>query len=115
MDVDSREVVRVTTDDGSGAPSEAAVRAATERWARAAGVPVEVAYGPAQARASAGVRFGRGVLLGAAVGALLAVLVSGAGITALPWVLSALGLGFLVAAVTEHRRRVPARPAAGRS
>jgi hypothetical protein len=115
VDVDSGEVVHVTTHDGSGAPSEAAVRAAAERWARAAGVPVEVAYGSAPAAASAGVRFVRGLMLGAAVGALLLLVVSGSAVSALPWVLLALGFGCLVGASTGRRRRVPARPAASRS
>lgn len=94
-----------TDDDGSPVPSEAAVRAAAERWARAAGVPVEVATGTASAGASAGVRFVCGLLLGIAVGALLVVAVSGELLAAVPWVLLALGLGCLVAAIAEHRRQ----------
>ncbi|RZU31736.1 hypothetical protein [Blastococcus saxobsidens] len=105
----------MTTDDGSGAPSEAAVRAATERWARAARVPVEVASGSTPAAASAGTRFLRGVLLGATVGTLLVVVISGQVLAAVPWVLLALGLGCLVAAIAEHRRPAPVRTVPSRS
>ncbi|WP_346623685.1 hypothetical protein [Blastococcus montanus] len=101
----------MTTVESDDATRDAAVRAATERWARAAGVPVSVAEGAApDGDPGAGTRFLRGLLIGCAVGALLLWPVTVDGPTALVWVLLALGTGFLLAATTPQRS-VARRPA----
>ncbi|MDP5183280.1 hypothetical protein QOZ88_11580 [Blastococcus sp. BMG 814] len=104
----------MTTDgDGRTAPETevcgakvpgAEVRAAAERWARAAGLPTSVLDEPAPATPSTTARLVRGLLLGAAVGAVL-VLSAAQGLTAALWGLIALVVGLLVGRVAQDRRR----------
>jgi hypothetical protein len=98
----------VTADEVRYEVSGADVRAAAERWARAAGVPVSVALGPEPAMPPASRRFLRGLVLGAAVGALLLFLGSGGAGTFLPWVVLALAGGLLVPRILRQRG-VPGR------
>ncbi|SEM02603.1 hypothetical protein SAMN04515665_12676 [Blastococcus sp. DSM 46786] len=83
---------------------EAEVRAAAERWARAAGLPTSVLDEPAPATPSTTARLVRGLLLGAAVGAVL-VLSASQGLTAALWGLIALLVGLLVGRIAQDRRR----------
>ncbi|MGY1835947.1 hypothetical protein ACI79P_12620 [Blastococcus sp. SYSU DS0510] len=100
------------TRDGHGS-DEAEVHAAAERWARAAGHPTPVLDAPGPTRSTA-TRFLRGLLLGAAVGAVL--LVSTAqGPTAALWGLLALVGGVLVGRILQDRRRPSPRAVPHRS
>lgn len=101
----------MTADEDGPAVGDAEVQAAAERWARAAGVPPSVARGGSVATPAA-VRFLGGVLLGLAVGAVLALLVSAAGASAGLWPLLVAGAGLLLAGAVRQRRRTPG-PAAG--
>ncbi|TYP89069.1 hypothetical protein [Blastococcus xanthinilyticus] len=97
----------MTADEHGRASTDAEVRAAAERWARAAGVPPSVAF-DATPRTSTTARFSRGVLLGLAAGALLAtlaVLVQGAATTAGAWPLLVPGVGLLLLHLARQRRR----------
>ncbi|MCF6509061.1 hypothetical protein E9549_16855 [Blastococcus sp. MG754426] len=97
---------------GAGEGPEAEVRAAAERWARAAGLPVSVLDEPA--RPSTVARLLRGLLLGAVAGGVL-VLSPAQGLDAALWAVLALLVGLLVGRIARDRRRpvagaVPPRP-----
>ncbi|MGY2084839.1 hypothetical protein [Blastococcus sp. SYSU DS0539] len=97
------------------AVSDAEVRAAAERWARAAGVPLEAAHGSAAHPAPVALRLLRGSLLGAALGVFLLLVARGEAGAAGLWVLLALATGLRVGRITtERRHRVPGRTAPSR-
>ena len=91
--------------------SDAEVRAAAERWARAAGVPVSVAVGALPRTPPVGARFLRGLLLGASLWTLLLV-GSAAGAVPVLWVLFGAAVASLATRMALHRRQ--ARTVAGR-
>ncbi|MCF6746092.1 hypothetical protein E9529_17790 [Blastococcus sp. KM273128] len=95
----------MTTDGERRAVPEAEVRAAGERWARAAGLPASVLDEP-RGPSTAG-RLLRGLLLGALVGGVL-LLPAAQGLAAAPWLLLALVAGVLVGRIAQDRRRAGA-------
>lgn len=105
----------MTGDEHGTTVSDARVRAAAERWARAAGVPLEAAHGSAPHRSPGPLRFLRGAVLGAVLGLVLLLLARGTGITAVLGVVLAVAGCVLAGRLTAQRRqRVPGRTAPSR-
>lgn len=86
--------------DEADAVPDAEVRAAAERWAQAAGVPVAVAVPPPPRRAPAAARFVRGLVLGSAFGSLL-LATSADWPSAALWGLLALAVGVLAGRIVQ--------------
>ncbi|MCZ2860886.1 hypothetical protein [Blastococcus sp. VKM Ac-2987] len=105
----------MTGDANGTSVPDAEVRAAAERWARAAGVPLATAQGSAPHRSPAPLRFLRGALLGAALGLLLLLMARGTGITAVLGVVLAVAVCVLAGRISAQRRqRAPGRTAPSR-
>ena len=102
----------MTSDADGQAVSDAQVQAAAERWARAADVPLSTVRGAAPRRGPVSLRVLRGVLLGAAVGVFLMLLVPAGGAAAALWGPLALVVGLLACRMAAQRgNRVPGRAA----
>lgn len=102
----------MTSDEDGPAVTEAQVRDASERWARAAGVPLATGQGPAPDEPPAALRFLRGAVAGATLGLLLLLVARGTGVTAVLGVVLAGAVCLLAGRVhTQRRQRVPGRPA----
>ncbi|MGY2067004.1 hypothetical protein [Blastococcus sp. SYSU DS0619] len=105
----------MTRDEDGPAVPEDEVRAATERWARAAGVPLATGQGPAPQEPPAALRFLRGAVAGATLGLLLLLVARGTGITAVLGVVLAGAVCLLVTRIhAQRRQRAPGRPAPSR-